>query len=124
MKSLYQQHILEHYQDPHNFGELAGADVSAAVDNPLCGDELQFQARVEDGILADIRFTGTGCALSIAAASMLTDELQGADVERIKNVSDEDLFELLGLRKQNVSPMRMKCVLLSRDGVQQLINEV
>ncbi len=123
MKSLYKEHILEHYREPHNFGELEDPDVAVDVDNPSCGDELTVYARTENSEIQELTFTGSGCALSVAAASLLTDTLQGADVDDIKNVSEEDMFDLLGLEKDEVSPMRWKCVLLSRNAVQQLVED-
>lgn len=122
MSSLYREKILEHYKHPHNQGSIEEPDMEAEVSNPTCGDDLTFQAAVKNGEITDIKFDGEGCALSIAAASMLTDEVKGEDVATVKNISDERLFTLLGLEKDAVSPMRMKCVLLSRDGVQQMVN--
>lgn len=122
MDSLYKQHILDHYKDPHNFGEMDDPDADVEAENPSCGDELHLYARVADEEIKKLTFTGEGCALSIAAASLLTDELQGKDTDDIKNVSEEEMFELLGLEKDAVSPMRMKCVLLCRDAAQQLID--
>ncbi len=123
MRSIYKEHILEHYNDPHNFGEMDDPDADVEAENPSCGDELHLYAKVDDGKIQDLSFTGSGCALSIAAASLLTDELQGVDVDDIKNVSEEDLFELLGLEQEMISPLRMKCVLLCRDAAEQLIEE-
>jgi nitrogen fixation NifU-like protein len=122
-KSLYRDHILQHYKEPHNFGAVDDPDRESAVENPLCGDDLGFSVAVEDGEVQDIRFEGSGCALSIAAASLLTDELQGASVERLKRISEEDVFALVGLEKDAISPMRVKCVLLCRDGVQRLVDD-
>lgn len=121
MRSIYKEHILEHYNDPHNYGELEDPDRTVEAENPSCGDELHLYAKVEDGEIRELTFTGSGCALSIAAASLLTDELQDTNVDDIKNVSEEDLFELLGMEKDMISPLRMKCVLLCRDAAEQLM---
>lgn len=121
--SLYRDHILQHYKDPHNEGAVDDPDSEAEVANPMCGDELAFTVAVDDGVIQDIRFEGSGCALSIAAASMLTDELQGEPVERIGDVSDDEVFDLVGLDGDDVSPLRVKCILLCRDGVRQLLDE-
>lgn len=122
-ESLYREHILQHYKEPHNFGAVADADAEAEVANATCGDELHFTVSVEDGKITDIKFDGSGCALSVAAASMLTDELQDESLESVKSISDEDVFDLVGLEKENISPMRMKCVLLPKKGAQKLIKE-
>lgn len=119
-KSLYREHILQHYKEPHNFGEVDDPDVDVVVANPTCGDELHITAAVDDGEISEVKFDGSGCALSIASASLLTDELQGEPLESLKNISEEQVFNLVGLEKDEVSPMRVKCVLLIRDGVQEL----
>lgn len=121
MSSLYRDHILQHYKDPHNFGAVDDPDIEADVANPTCGDELHLTATVDDGVIQEIRFEGSGCALSIAAASLLTDELQDAALDRVDDVSTDDVFDLVGLDRDDVSPLRVKCVLLCRDGVRELI---
>lgn len=122
MESLYKQHILEHYKDPHNFGAVDEPDLEATVANETCGDELHFTATVEDGKVQELKFDGKGCALSIAAASVLSDELQDVAVERLKSISEEDVFVQLGLDRDRISPMRLKCVLLGRDCVQEMVS--
>ncbi len=121
--SLYRGKILDHYQDPHNSGEVPDADMAGEADNPSCGDDLTFTAAVDDGTFTDLKFAGNGCALSIAAASVLTDELQEAAVDAVHDVSDDDLFGMLGLEKDDVSPMRVKCVLLARDGIISMVTD-
>ncbi len=121
--SLYRDHIIQHYKNPHNEGTVDDPDRDAAVSNPNCGDDLYLTASVEDGMIQDIKFEGEGCALSIAAVSLLTDELQGEPVDRITSIDDVEVFELVGLEKDEVSPMRVKCVLLGWKGVQQLTDE-
>lgn len=121
--SLYKGIILEHSKEPHNFGELEDADVEVDADIPSCGDEFTFYATFDEGKIADITFSGSGCALSTASSSRVTDEVQGEDVSTVKNISDERIFELVGLEKRDVSPMRVKCVLLVQDALDQLLEE-
>ena len=111
MDDLYRENILQHYKHPHHWGELAEADYEAEDNNPLCGDELKVQLRVDDdGKIADIAFSGHGCAISQAAASMTSDELIGMPVEKLLELDREFVLELLGI---DISATRMKCALLS-----------
>jgi nitrogen fixation NifU-like protein len=111
MDDLYRENILEHYKQPRNFGELESPDLEFEDNNPLCGDELKVQLRVgEDGRIADVRFSGHGCAISQAAASMSSDEVIGMPVEELLRLDKEFVLELLGI---DISATRMKCALLS-----------
>jgi nitrogen fixation NifU-like protein len=107
---LYRDFILEHYKRPRNFGELEPHDLEAHETNPLCGDDLSVQVRVADGRIADLRFNGTGCAISQASASIASEELIGMDIEDAAALDADWLFELLGI---NISATRRKCALLS-----------
>jgi nitrogen fixation NifU-like protein len=110
MDDLYRDYILEHYRRPHNFGQLDGATASQEGANPLCGDRITMQLRVRGGVIDGVAFTGRGCAISQASASLLTDEIKGKDVEKANAMTSGDVLELLGIE---ISPARMKCALLS-----------
>ena len=110
MDDMYQENILDHAKHPRNFGTLEHPTHSREEHNPLCGDRLRLDLLVRDGVIADVRFTGRGCAISQAAASMLTEELVGKTVDEAKQVSKEEVLELLGIP---IGPMRLKCALLS-----------
>lgn len=111
MDELYRENILEHYKRPHNWGELPDATVEFEDNNPLCGDILKVQLQVgEDGKIEDLRFSGHGCAISQAAASMTGDEVKGMTVEQLMGLDREFVLELLGI---DISATRMKCALLS-----------
>ena len=110
MDELYRENILDHYKQPRNFGELDPHDLQWHDVNPLCGDELGVHVVVKDGRIADLRFHGTGCAISQAAASISSEELIGMPVEEIGKLSADWIFELLGI---DISPTRRKCALLS-----------
>jgi nitrogen fixation NifU-like protein len=110
MDDLYRENILQHYKSPHNWGELEDADLQADDLNPLCGDELKVQLKVADGKVEAIRFSGHGCAISQASASMASDEVIGMPVEDLLKLDRDFILDLLGI---DISATRMKCALLS-----------
>jgi nitrogen fixation NifU-like protein len=111
MDDLYREYILEHYKRPHNWRELDEHDMEFEDTNPLCGDQLRVQLKLgDDGRVSEVGFQGHGCAISQAAASMLSDELAGKSVEELLALQRDDVLELLGI---DISATRMKCALLS-----------
>ena len=111
MDDLYREQILEHYKQPHNWGVLEDADLEFEDFNPLCGDELKVQLKVgEDQTITDVRFSGHGCAISQASASMASDEVIGMPVGDLLKLDREFVLDLLGI---DISATRMKCALLS-----------
>jgi nitrogen fixation protein NifU and related proteins len=111
MDELYRENILEHYKRPHHWGELSDADLEFEDTNPLCGDELRVQLKLgDDGKVADVAFAGQGCAISVASASMLSDELVGMPPDTLVRLDRDSVLELLGIP---ISATRMKCALLS-----------
>jgi nitrogen fixation NifU-like protein len=110
MDELYREQILEHYKRPHNFGELEQYDLSFEDTNPFCGDEQRIMIRLgEDDRVAEVRFAGKGCAISTAATSLLTDELEGKSRDELLLLDKEFVLDLLGI---DISATRMKCALL------------
>jgi nitrogen fixation NifU-like protein len=111
MDELYRDYILEHYKEPHHFGELDPHDLSAHDVNPLCGDELGVHLQVaEDGTITDLAFHGKGCAISQASASIASEELIGMNVGDVAKLDAEWMTDLLGIE---ISPTRKKCALLN-----------
>lgn len=106
---LYRETILDHSRNPRNRGVLDPADFSAEDTNPLCGDEVRLDVRVHDGVISEVGFTGRGCAVSQAAASILTEMVIGMPVDEAKALTRDDMLEELGIP---VSPARMKCAML------------
>jgi nitrogen fixation NifU-like protein len=110
MEQLYREQILEHYKRPHNFGRLDPFDLEFEDSNPFCGDEQHIFIRLDDeGRVSDVSFEGKGCAISTAATSLLTDELDGMTREELLRLDKEYVLELLGI---DISATRMKCALL------------
>jgi nitrogen fixation NifU-like protein len=112
MDDIYQQQILEHAKHPHNFGMLEAPTIWHEEYNPLCGDKVRIDLRIEDDMIVEVRFTGRGCAISQASASLLTDEIKGMSVEQAKAYSKDELLELIGIPLSK-NPTRLKCALLS-----------
>ena len=111
MDDLYREQILEHYKRPHNFGAPDSFDMEFEDTNPFCGDEQRVFLVVDDeGRVSEARFEGSGCAISTAATSMLTDELAGKTREEVLRLPKEFVLDLLGI---DISATRMKCALLS-----------
>lgn len=111
MDDFYREEILEHYTHPHHYGMLEHADISHEEDNPLCGDRIRFDIQLDDDgkTVKDVRFSGVGCAISKASASMLSDLLIGQTLDEIRALTNEDLLEELGI---DLGPVRLKCALL------------
>jgi nitrogen fixation NifU-like protein len=111
MDDLYREVILEHYKHPHNHGTLEPADFTYEDDNPLCGDRIRIDVRVdEENRVKEVAFSGRGCAISQATASMLTDEIMGKTLDEVKLINKEAVLEMLGVP---LGPTRVKCALLS-----------
>ena len=109
MKSDNLEFILDHYKNPRNFGTIDDADLSYEEGIPSCGDVIRLDLKVKDEVLEDIKFSGTGCAISQASVSILTEKVTGKKVENVLSLTDHDMLEALG---GQVSPIRFKCALL------------
>jgi nitrogen fixation protein NifU and related proteins len=107
---FYREYILDHCKNPRNFGRLEHPDITHEEDNPLCGDVVGMDFRVEDGVIEDIRFHGRGCAISQASASLLTERLKGVSLDDAKKINKQDVLDELGI---DISPARIKCALLA-----------
>jgi nitrogen fixation protein NifU and related proteins len=109
MADLYRENILEHYQNPSNYGTIDGPDITYEDTNPLCGDRIRIDLKVLDGKIAEIKFSGRGCAISQASASILTEMVEGEELETVRNLSAQDILDELAIP---ISPARVKCALL------------
>jgi len=108
---LYREVIIEHYKNPSYRGKLDPHDISFADDNPLCGDHIQIDLRVDqNGKVREARFDGHGCAISQASADLLVESVIGKPIEEIKALKRQDILDMLGI---DLGPVRLKCALLS-----------
>jgi nitrogen fixation NifU-like protein len=117
MDDLYRDEILEHYRNPHNFGILEQPTTAKEGANPLCGDRITLMLGITDeGRIEEVAFTGRGCAISQASASMLTDEIKGKSLDEIAHMGSKDVLDNLGIE---ISPARMKCAMLSLETLRE-----
>ena len=108
---FYRENILDHYRHPRNAGKLENATHSHEEDNPLCGDVVRIDLHVNnDNIIDKVAFSGRGCAISQASASMLTEMIEGKTLDEAKQINKENILEALGIE---IGPTRLKCALLS-----------
>ena len=104
------QHLLDHYKNPRNCGMMPNPDFHAKENNIFCGDSVEISGTVKNKKIADIKFTGRGCVVSQAAASLLTDFIKGKSVKAVETITADDIVKLLGV---TLSPTRKKCGELS-----------
>ncbi len=138
LDSLYREIILEHYKSPSKKGDLPNAAVTVEGNNPLCGDELVYQLEGNPECITKVRFSGNGCAISQAAASMLADELEGKSAAEIITIitklkammqgqpldEEEDLGDLESLAGLSKFPVRVKCAALSWNVIEQALKQL
>lgn len=110
MADIYREQILDHYRNPRNHGVIEEADISYEDTNPLCGDRIRIDMSIGDGVIADIKFSGRGCAISLAAASILTELVKGEPLDEVRQLDAQDILDELGVP---ISPARVKCALLA-----------
>lgn len=138
LNSLYQQLILEHYRSPRNKGELEDRSVEVHMANPVCGDEIRLQLRVEDDTISEVKFVGQGCSISQAAVSIMTTLLEGrpvSDAEALADrftelmhgdpeaAKDKSLGDLRALHGVSKFPVRVKCALLGFDALREALRQ-
>lgn len=103
-------YILDHFKHPRNYKRLSKPDISYEEGNPLCGDVIRFDFKIKNNKVSETGFYGKGCAISQASASILTEMIVDKDLESIREITADDLLEAIGMR---ISPVRLKCALLS-----------
>jgi nitrogen fixation NifU-like protein len=135
LDEIYKEVILDHYKNPRNKRELAGAELTCSKNNPLCGDEITVFAHVEDGTVREVSFLGQGCSISQSSASMMTEAVAGRPIPDVDALAsdvramlagerepDEDAFgELVALKGVVRYPVRVKCAVLAWDVLQEAL---
>ncbi|MFB6166630.1 MAG: Fe-S cluster assembly sulfur transfer protein SufU [Haloarculaceae archaeon] len=109
---MYRQQILDHYKSPRNYGELEDPTFTHTGENPMCGDTIEMDVKLDDDedTIEYVAFRGDGCAISQASASMLSEKLQGMPVAELQEMDRDDVVDMLGV---DISPMRVKCAVLA-----------
>lgn len=120
MDDLYQQELLDHYKHPHNFGTLTEPSCAVTETNSSCGDSLTLQLKIKNKIVTEAKFTGSGCAVSMAAASLLTDYIIDRSVKQLKTIDFDFMQQLIGA---TISPGRVKCLTLSARALMRALNQ-
>lgn len=124
MPALYSEILLDHFRHPRNYGSLPAPDISNEQFNPLCGDRIRLELNFDQSKVIDVRFKGDACAISTAAASLLTELILGVNIEQLSNISDERLISAL---ESEIQPARLQCALLPlqalREGLQNYNGE-
>ena len=121
MPSMYQENVLDHYKYPVNFKKLEDADLDYGDTNPVCGDDIHFYVKLDDNNkVVEVGFQGTGCAISTASASMLTELIEDMTVDEMKQLTNEDIKEMLGIP---LTPVRLKCAILPLKVLQGAIHQ-
>lgn len=119
---LYREQLLDHYHNPENYGILEDAEIDIEMDNPTCGDKIHLTARLDgQGQIEKVMFEGQGCVVSMAAASMLTEEIVGKSPGEVAAMGLSEIQEMMG--GVRLSMGRVKCALLALNAVQQGLQE-
>lgn len=137
LDTLYRQVIMDHYKNPRNRGKIEGDHITIEMNNPTCGDRIDLQLKVEDGVVEDAKFEGEGCSISMSSASMMTQVIIGKKVEDAIKISKmfsdmmlgeevntddyklEDLGDIQALQGVSKFPARIKCATLAWKAMEQ-----
>jgi len=117
-RNLYKQKIIDHYKSPRNFGEMKDADMEAHIANTMCGDEMTVYLDIVDGEIKEMKFKGTGCAISLAAASMMTEEVVGKHVSEVMELEEKFVLDMMGM---DAGSARVKCATLVLEALRRAI---
>ena len=121
MAALYSDILLDHFRNPRNYGDLDTPDVSYENFNPLCGDRIRIELRLVEATIAVARFKGDGCAISIAAASLLTETITGAPVAEAASLTDDRLIAAL---QSDIQPARIQCATLALEALRAALKKL
>jgi nitrogen fixation NifU-like protein len=108
---IYHEMIIDYSRNPINYGKIEDHDITFHDSNPLCGDSIDIDMKIDDNKVSDIKFHGKGCAICMACSSVLTEIAKGKNIDEVRNISKTDVLGELGL--ENLQAVRIKCALLS-----------
>jgi nitrogen fixation NifU-like protein len=120
MPALYSETLLDHFRHPRNYGDLDDADITCESFNPVCGDRIRIALKLNNGLVQQARFKGDACAISTAAASLLTETLLGLDLSAARAIPDDHLISAL---ESDIKPARLQCALLPLDALRAGLKE-
>jgi nitrogen fixation protein NifU and related proteins len=120
MPALYSETLLDHFRHPRNYGDLDDADITYESFNPVCGDRIRISLKLNNGLVQHARFKGDGCAISTAAASLLTEMLLGLDISAARAIPDDHLISAL---ESDIKPARLQCALLPLEALRAGLRE-
>lgn len=120
MTALYSEVLLDHFRHPRNYGGLPSPDIAYEDVNPLCGDRIRIELKLHNSVVETARFRGDGCAISVAAASMLTEMIVGVDLEQVGAISEEQILSTL---ESDIMPARRQCALLPLEVLRSGVRE-
>lgn|SRR5699024_6972882 len=137
LDTLYRQVIMDHYKNPKNRGELEEESLTVDMNNPTCGDRIQLQLQVEDGVVKDAKFLGEGCSISMSSASMMTEAIKGKTVDKAMEMSnvfsdmmlgkevdmDEEFGDIMALQGVSQFPARIRCATLAWKAMEKGVHE-
>lgn len=119
--TIYQEIILDHYHHPHNYGELDNPDADVSVSNSSCGDKIRLTLEIKKNHITNIAYSASGCAISMASASILSDYVKGKSCKEVDNISKDTLLSLIGIE---LSPSRLRCALLPLEALSKAVQSV
>jgi nitrogen fixation NifU-like protein len=118
---IYREKLLDHYNNPRNFGELASCDTSTELENASCGDLIKVQLSLDNNVIQEAKFTGEGCAVAIASASILTEYIKGKSVTDVMNLDLDTFIKIIGIE---LTLSRMRCANLSLEATKSALKQL
>ena len=120
MAALYSELLLDHFRRPRNYGSLPAPDTSYELVNPLCGDRVRIELKLDDQVVSEARFKGDGCAISIAAASLLTEIITASELKRALEITNDEMIAAL---RSDIKPAREQCALLALEALRHALGQ-
>ena len=120
-QEIYKQHIIDHFNNPRNKAQMFEPDIEQVAKNPSCGDSYILYLRITERVIKDATFSGVGCAISTASASLLTEKIKGMEINEAKKITKDDIFDML---KIEISIGREKCALLLFNALQEALKSL